>query len=90
MTQGLFYRRTAGLDCNAIEDGYFVADRTREKVHFLNRTAAAVFELCDGDRDAPAIALALSEIFGLATSPQDDVETCLASLAERGLIEPSR
>lgn len=85
-----FYRRIDGLDRNEIEDGYFISDTARGKVHFLNPTAAAVFELCDGEHDAEAIAAALAAAFGLATPPNADVETCLASLRDEGLIEAAR
>lgn len=85
-----FYRRIQGLDRNEIEDGYFVSDVARGKVHFLNPTAAAVFELCDGAHDADAIASALATAFGLTAPPTSDVETCLASLRAEGLIEVAR
>jgi PqqD family protein of HPr-rel-A system len=85
-----FYRRIGGLDRNEIEDGYFVSDVARGKVHFLNPTAAAVFELCDGAHDADAIASALATAFGLAIPPKSDVEACLASLRAEGLIEAAR
>ena len=85
-----FYRRMDGLDRNEIEDGYFVSDVARGKVHFLNPTAAAVFELCDGAHDAEAIASALADAFGLAAPPRADVEACLISLSAEGLIEAAR
>lgn len=85
-----FYRRIEGLVRNEIEDGYFVSDVARGKVHFLNPTAAAVFELCDGAHDAEAIASALATAFGLASPPKSDVEVCLASLRSEGLIEAAR
>ncbi|MBK1870569.1 PqqD family protein [Taklimakanibacter albus] len=85
-----FYRRIEGLVRNEIEGGYFVSDVARGKVHFLNPTAAAVFELCDGAHDADAIASVLTAAFGLAAHPTSDVETCLASLRDEGLIEAVR
>lgn len=84
------YRRIGGLDRNEIDDGYFVSDVARGKVHFLNPTAAAVFELCDGAHDAEAIASVLAAAFGLASSPKTDVEACLISLRAEGLIEAVR
>jgi hypothetical protein len=85
-----FYRRIEGLDRNEIEDGYFISDAARGKVHFLNPTAAAVFELCDGAHDADAIARALAVAFALAAPPKTDVESCLATLSAQGLIEVVR
>lgn len=85
-----FYRRIDGLERNEIDDGYFVSDAARGKVHFLNPTAAAVFELCDGAHDAETIARALAAAFGLVTPPRSDVEACLTSLRDEGLIEAVR
>lgn len=85
-----YYRRIDKLDRNEIEGGYFVSDVARGKVHFLNPTAAAVFELCDGAHDADAIASVLATAFGLAAPPQADVQACLASLRDEGLIEAVR
>jgi PqqD family protein of HPr-rel-A system len=84
------YRRIDGLNRNEIDDGYFVSDVVRGKVHFLNPTAAAVFELCDGAHDADTIAAALAAAFGLSAPPKADVEACLASLHTEGLIEAVR
>lgn len=81
------YRHRNGLEQNDIEEGCFITDLTREVVHFLNPSAAAVFALCDGTRDAGAVAQILKDTFGLAIAPDDDVETCLASLAQQGLVE---
>lgn len=90
MKTDTLYRRIGGLDRNEIDDGYFVSDAARGKVHFLNPTAAAVFELCDGAHDAEAIASALAAAFGLASPPRADVEACLASLRAERLIEAVR
>lgn len=87
MEKGSTYRQTSGLDHHDVEDGCFITDFTRETVHFLNPTAAAVLALCDGTRDAPAIAQVLQDAFGLASPPCGDVEACLTSLAQQGLIE---
>ena len=38
-----------GLDVNQVKDGLIVYDPARDRVHYLNNTAAAIFTLCDGD-----------------------------------------
>ena len=53
----------------------------------LNRTARAIWELCDGTRDIEAICLELSEAAG--TTPQSirsDVEAALKELDGLGLL----
>jgi hypothetical protein len=82
------YRKIETFDWKEVSDGYVVYDEKRELVHFLNLTAAAILELCDGERDSEAIAASLQELFGLQTSPRADVETCLASLVSQGLVAP--
>ncbi len=80
------YRRIEDLECTEAPDGYVIYDHGREEVHFLNLTAAAVFELCDGQNDADSIAQLMQEAFGLPARPDADVEECLRSLLSQGLI----
>ena len=85
----LIYRRADDLETNEVPDGYVIYDNGREEVHFLNLTAAAVFELCDGKNDAASIATIVQNAFGLPVPPNGDIEACLASLHSQGLIAPA-
>jgi pyrroloquinoline quinone biosynthesis protein D len=51
----------------------------------LNATAAAVLELCDGERSVEDIAAALSERYGGA-DVTDDVRELLGGMGQRGLV----
>jgi len=51
----------------------------------LNATAAAVLELCDGERSADDIAAALSERYGGA-DVADDVRELLEGMTQKGLV----
>ena len=51
----------------------------------LNETAAAVLELCDGERTLEEIVDTLSERFDGA-DVRNDVESLVAAIAERGLV----
>ena len=42
--------RAEGLDVNEVPDGYVIYQTEADRVHYLNKTAAIVFELCDGAR----------------------------------------
>ena len=88
MTKGAeqIYKRIESLDCNEVPDGYVIYDEAGEKVHFLNLTAAAVLELCDGESDLDTIAAALQDAFDLPASPTADVAACFASLVSQGLV----
>lgn len=82
------YRKAARLDKSEMTDGYLIYDRNKDRVHFLNPTAAIAFELCDGARSIAEIAGYIQDAFKLAESPLVAVETCLSSLHCEGLIEP--
>lgn len=82
------YKKIEGLDQNEVPDGYVIYDEASEKVHFLNPTAAAVLELCDGECDLDSIAAVLQDAFDLPVSPKTDVAACLESLLAQGLVKP--
>jgi len=83
-----FYKKSEGLDQNEVPDGYVIYDEARDKVHFLNPTAAAVLELCDGETDVDMIADALRNAFDLSAPPVKEVSECVAALVEQHLIAP--
>lgn len=87
-TAATLFRRNPDVACNEVPDGYVVYDPQRDEVHYLNLTAAAVLELCDGETDSAAIAQSMQVAFGLPQAPKADVEACLQSLATQGLIVP--
>ncbi len=83
---GPIYERTEGFESNELPDGYVIYDETRETVHFLNITAAALLELCDGSRGPAEMAEVLRDAFDLPASPRAEVEACLDSLLAKGLV----
>ena len=52
--------RAEGLDVNEVPDGYVIYQTAADRVHYLNKTAAIVFELCDGARGADDIVARVS------------------------------
>ncbi len=56
-------RRTRRIECQKLDDELLVTDLAAERVHFLNASMAAVWELCDGTRSADQIAAGLAETF---------------------------
>ncbi|WP_454818235.1 PqqD family protein [Labrys neptuniae] len=81
------FRQSVDLESNELPDGYVVYDRERDKVHFLNITAAILFELCDGRNTVAAMAEFLQKHFELPYVPTAEVEGCLADLQAQRLIE---
>jgi hypothetical protein len=79
-------RKAEALEINEADDGLVVYDPTHDQVHHLNPSASMIFDLCDGTRDADAIAEVLAEAYELAAPPRDDAVTGLRELADRKLI----
>lgn len=74
--------------CEAVEtaDGMVVYQTEIEKVHYLNPTAAIVFELCDGHQSKSVIAGFLQTTFELPEAPTKEVNTCIQNLLDEGVI----
>ena len=79
--------RVDGLEVHEVPDGYIVYHATRDNVSYLNKTAAIIFEFCDGNLAADDIVKRVSTIFDLGSSSQDEIHACMASLVKEGLIQ---
>jgi hypothetical protein len=78
--------RETGLVVQDLADETLVYDLERHKAHCLNRTAAAVWRLCDGKRDEAALARLLEKQLGTA-SGEDVVRLALRELARARLLQ---
>lgn len=79
-------RRVAGLEIRALPDGYVVYQAERQRIHYLNASAALLLELCDGAQcidELPALAAAA---VGVAEVPASEVVECLRRLIGEGLL----
>lgn len=90
MTGGALPRRRAELVVGELHDGRETAilDLATGHVVSLNPTAAAIWYLCDGSRDAAAIARELVDALPAAEPSQveADVRAMLEKLAGLGLL----
>jgi hypothetical protein len=80
--------RAGGLDVNEVPDGYIIYQMASDRVHYLNNTAAIVFELCDGHRDAEDIISRVKKMFEDASSVE--LEACIQNLLNEGLVQRSK
>ena len=80
-------KRAGGLETHEVEDGLIVYHTATDRVHYLNPTAAVVFELCTGEHSDAEIAALVGEAWELAAPPRDEVLECLAHLREEGVVE---
>jgi hypothetical protein len=79
--------RAPNLDVYEVPDGYIIYHGTRDNVCYLNKTAAIVFEFCDGKRDADDIVARVEKIFDLGASTHDEIRACIDSLTKEGLVQ---
>jgi hypothetical protein len=84
------YSQTSGCEKSSMPDGVVVYQTATEKVHYLNPTAAIVYELCGAKQSPDAIAGYLHATFSLLEPPLDEVHACIKQLLAEGLIEPCR
>ncbi|MGE0448804.1 MAG: PqqD family protein [Vicinamibacterales bacterium] len=83
------HRRIEGLELNELPDGYVIYQQSVDRVHYLNRTAVLVFELCDGTMPAVEIPGVLKAAYDLPEPPIAEVEQCLERFLGEGLIQPA-
>ncbi len=75
--------QTTGLTVHDLPDEVLVFDPKTQKSHCLNRTATAVWRLCDGTRDVTDLAAAAADRLGQPLT-RDVVELALGQLHRRG------
>lgn len=81
-------RRAAGVELSEVTDGFLVYEPARDRVHYLNATAALLLEVCDGTMPAAELPGFLAAAFTLPEPPRDEVAACLGKLLAEGLLEP--
>lgn len=85
-TANQFPKTAQGLEVNAVADGYVVYQSERDRVHYLNSTAALILELCNGRNAESDLPELLRSAFDLSAPPTAEVKTCLKTLRTEGLI----
>lgn len=75
------------LEVHEVPDGYIVYQSVQDRVHYLNKTAAVIFEFCDGKLDADSIVQRVAKAFELDASSHAEIRACLDSLVKEGLIK---
>lgn len=79
-------RSMDGLDVNEVDDGLVVYDGDRDRVHYLNHTAGAVFALCSGEHAEAALPALVRDVFGTDEPSDAEVAECLATLRAEGIV----
>jgi PqqD family protein of HPr-rel-A system len=75
-----------GVEAHEVDDGLVVYHEATDRVHYLNQTAAVVFELCTGDHTEQQIEALVADAWGLDESPHAEVQACLEQLRAEGVV----
>jgi hypothetical protein len=75
-----------GIEIVPTADGYVVYDEGRDRIHYLNHTAALVLEFCTGENTDAEIVHMLQLAYELPEPPEDETHECLTHLRTEGLI----
>jgi hypothetical protein len=78
--------RADGLEVREVPDGFVVYHPARDRVHYLNHTAALVLELCTGAHTASGLAAIVQRAYDLPEPPEAEVGACVAQLRDEGLV----
>lgn len=79
-------QRRPGLVLQPADDAFLVTSNDSDAITWINRTAAIIFELCNGKNDPRAIASALAAAFELPWIPEPDVLRTIDQLVTAGLV----
>jgi hypothetical protein len=78
--------RADDIDIVEVSDGFVVYHPERDRVHFVNHTAAVVLELCDGTKSDAEIAGLVQRCYELPEPPEVEVADCLTQFRAEGLV----
>jgi PqqD family protein of HPr-rel-A system len=78
--------RIEEIDVVEVVDGFVIYHPARDRVHFVNHTAAVILELCDGAKTEAEIAALLQRLYELPEAPETEVAECLAQFRDEGLV----
>jgi hypothetical protein len=78
--------RAPDIEIREVSDGCVAYDPARDRLHYLNLTAALLLESCDGNIPARELPELLAAAYRLDAPPVAEVESCLTRLLEEGLL----
>lgn len=79
-------QRAEGLEIEESGDGFIVYQPARDRIHYLNHTAAMLLELSSGELTVAEIAALLATAYSLPRPPEEDTARALGELLGEGLV----
>lgn len=80
------YTPVPGCEVSHVPDGFVIYQTGTERIHYLNPSAAMIYELCAAGKNIVAIAAYLKKSFSLPEPPVVEVIDCVKGLMAQGLI----
>ncbi len=80
-------KKASSLEINEVADGVVVYQTDKDRVHYMNKIASMVLQLCDGETPVADFPLLFQEVFELDAPPNEEINDCLEKLFDEGLIE---
>lgn len=74
------------LEVHEVPDGYIVYQTEQDRVHYLNKTAAIIFEFCNGSLEADDVVARMTKAFDLNAAAQTEIRAGLDLLMKEGLV----
>jgi hypothetical protein len=78
-----------GLEVHEAQDGLVVFNPATDRVHHLNSTAAALFELCAEARSGEELTNLITDLYELENPPAEAVDEGLRQLLAEGVLVSS-
>jgi hypothetical protein len=75
------------LEVHEVPDGYIVYQTDKDRVHYLNRTAAIIFEFCNGSLEISDVVARVAQAFELNAAAHEEIRAGLDSLLREGLVQ---
>lgn len=85
--RGWYPKAADGLETHEVADGYIIYQSDRNRVHYLNQTAAVLLALCTGQNRVTEMPDLLQSAFSLDAAPEKETRDCLERLVVEGLID---
>lgn len=74
------------IETNEVADGYIVYQPAKDRVHYLNHTAAMLLDLCNGRNALHDLPELMRLAFELSEPPVEEVRGSLELLLNEGLV----
>jgi hypothetical protein len=78
--------RARNLEIHEVPDGYIVYQTEHDRVHYLNKTAAIIFEFCNASLEPDEVVARMTRAFDLNAAAQTEIRDALDSLMKEGLV----